>query len=240
MHKLLVMAACLVAGVAQAATFTRPEVTLEVPDGWVEVPAEVLQSFHAEMQRQAPLAQVPKYDYAYQAANGPPWLSYPYLLVKVTPSGRPTEHDLESLPSIDLNEKFKDENRKWSGLMKDTSLGQMRYDKAANVVWISSKSNVNGIGAITGISGIIPTEKGFVELHAYAKTEDFEGHMPTFEKIITGAKIAPDLLYKPRWTDKLGPAAGFFDTKSLLSKLTILAIAGVLIAVFLSRRRRRN
>jgi hypothetical protein len=240
MRTLMLLVACLASAAAFATTVSKPEVTLELPDGWIEVPADVLQQFHAEMKRTAPLAQVPKYDYAFQSANGPPWLHYPYLLVKVTPSGRPSEHELESLPSIDLNEKFKDENEHWSSLMKDTSLGKMRYDKATNVVWIPSKSTVNGIGVISGISGIIPTEKGFVELHAYARTEDFEARMPTFEKLITGAKIAPDLLYKPRWTDKLGPAAGLFDTKSLLSRLAIFAIVGVLIAFFLSRRRKQN
>ena len=240
MRRLMLLVAWLASTAAFAARVNKPEVIIDLPDGWVEVPAEVLTQFHAEMKRQAPLAQIPKYDYAFQSANGPPWLAYPYLLVKITPSGRPTEHDLESLPSIDLNEKFKDQTQNWSNLMKDTSLGKMRYDKAANVVWIPSKSNVNGIGVVSGISGIIPTEKGFVELHAYSKTEDFEGHMPTFDKVITGAKVAPELLYQPRWSDKLGPAAGLFDTKSMLSKLAIFAIVGVLIAVFLSRRRKQN
>jgi hypothetical protein len=240
MRTSILLLACLASTAAFATTVSKPEVTLELPEGWIEVPADVLRQFHEEMKRKAPLAQVPKYDYAFQSASGPPWLNYPYLLVKVTPTGRPSEHDLESLPSIDLNEKFTDENEHWSSLMKDTSLGKMRYDKVTNVVWIPSKSTVNGIGVISGISGIIPTEKGFVEMHGYAKTDDFEGRMPTFEKLITGAKIAPDLLYRPRWTDKLGPAAGLFDSKSLLSKLVIGAIVGVLIAVFLSRRRKQN
>ena len=188
MRKLLVMAACLAAGLTHAATFTRPEVTLALPDGWVEVPREILQQFHDEMKRQAPLANIPKYDYAFQSTGGPPWLAYPYVLVKVSPTGRPTERELTDLPSIDLNESFKERSGDWSNLMKGTSLGKMRYDKAANVVWITSQSNVANIGEVSGISGIIPTEKGFVELHAYAKTSDFGEHFPAFEKIITGAR----------------------------------------------------
>ena len=235
MRKLLVMALCLAAGLALAGTFTKPEVTLDVPDGWVEVPGEVLQQFHEELKRQAPLAQVPKYDYAFQGAAGPPWLSYPYVLVKVTPSGRPTEHDLETLPTIDLNSKVREQGDNWGNIMKDSSLGQMRYDKSANVVWISSKSNVANIGPVAGISGVIPTERGFVELHGYAKESDFPRHLPTFQKIITGARVAPDLLYKPRWTDKLGPFARL-DFKLLGFALAV----GVLIAVFVIFRRRQS
>ena len=132
--------------------------------------------------------------------------SYPYVLVKVTPTGRPSEFELENLPSIDLDSKIKAKGDDWSNLMKDTSLGKMRYDKAANVVWLTSKSDVVSIGEVRGISGIIPTEQGFVELHAYARSEDFDGHFPMFEKIITGAKVAAHLAYQPNWTDKLGPS----------------------------------
>src|SRR6185436_7779957 len=137
-----------------------------------------------------------------------PWLTYPYLLVRVSPTGRPTERELTDLPAVDLNEKVNERSGDWSAVMKDTTLGKMQYDKAANVVWISSKSTVVNIGEVSGISGIIPTEKGFVELHGYAKTPEFEQHFPTFQKIITGARIAPGLQYKPSWVDALpGPVS---------------------------------
>jgi hypothetical protein len=231
---LTVLAACLAAGIAHAASYSKPEVTVDVPDGWVEVPPAILRSLHEELKRQAPLAQVPKYDYAFQAADGPPWLHYPYVLVKVTPSGRPTEHDLETLPSLDLDAKHKQRDG-WSHLMTDSSIGKMRYDKARNVVWLSTKSTIANIGPVTGISGIIPTEQGFVELHAYDLDSHFALELPTFEEIITGARVAPHLQYKPRWTDKLGPFARF-DFK----RLGLFAVIGALIAVFAGFFRRRQ
>jgi hypothetical protein len=237
MRKLLVMAACLVAGATQAGTVTKPAVTLELPTGWVEVPREVLQQFYDEMKRQAPLANIPKYDYAFQSTEGPPWLAYPYVLVKLSPTGRPTERELTDLPSIDLNASYQEKSGDWSAVMKDTSLGKMRYDKAANVVWITSKSDVVNIGSVSGISGIIPTEKGFVELHGYAKTPDFAAHLPTFEKIITGARVAPDLQYKPSWTDALPGPVSRFDFKLVGFLLAIGALVGIFLAIY---RRRQN
>ena len=74
MRKLLVLLACLAAPAAFAESFAKPEVTVELPAGWVEVPGEVMQAFYDEMQRTAPKAQIPKYNYAFQAASGPPWL----------------------------------------------------------------------------------------------------------------------------------------------------------------------
>jgi hypothetical protein len=236
MRKLLVMVAFLAAGATQAGTFTTPAVTLDLPDGWVEVPREVLQQFYDEMKRQAPLANIPKYDYAFQSTQGPPWLAYPYVLVKISPTGRPTERELTELPSLDLNATYQQKSGDWSAVMKDTSLGKMRYDKAANVVWMTSKSSVVSIGEVSGISGIIPTEKGFVELHAYAKTPDFPGHFPMFEKIITGARVAPELQYRPSWTDTLPGPVSRFDFKLV----GFLLAVGALVAVFLAIYRRRR
>jgi hypothetical protein len=235
MRQLLVFAACLATGVAHAATFTKTEVALDVPDGWVEVPRDVLQAFHAELQRQAPLAQVPKYDYAFQATGGPPWLQYPYVLVKVTPSGRPTERELEALKTIDLSSKVRERNDGWSDLLKNSSVGQMRYDKAQNVVWLTSKSEVKDVGPVTGISGIIPTEQGFLELHAYAKEGDFAQRLPTFQTMITGARVSPQLAYRPHWTDGLEPG-GRFDMNRAAVTLAIGA-AVIIFIVFLRRRK---
>ena len=173
---------------------------------------------------------------SFQSTQGPPWLSYPYVLVKLSPTGRPTERELTDLPSIDLNASYRENGGDWSAVMKDTSLGKMRYDKAANVVWITSKSDVASIGEVSGISGIIPTEKGFVELHAYAKTADFGEHFPVFEKIITGARVAPELQYRPSWTDALPGPVSRFDFKLLGFLLAI----GVLIGAFVTIYRRRR
>lgn len=238
MRPLSVLLACLASASVIAGTVAKPEVTVELPDGWHEVPADVLQAFYEEIRRQAPKVEAPKYDYAFQADAGPPWLAYPYVLVKIRPSGRPSEFELENLPSIDLDSKIKEKGEDWSRLMKDSSLGQMRYDKAANVVWLTSKSTVVNIGEVRGISGIIPTEKGFVELHSYARAEDFDGHLPTFEKIITGAKVAPDLAYQPNWTDKLGPFAKF-NFKEMGFVVVLGALIGIGVAVMRKRRDRK-
>lgn len=235
MRKLLVLVACLAQSAAHAAAIGKPEVTVEIPDGWVEVPASVLQDFYDELKRQMPLEKVPKYDYAFQANAGPPWLAYPYVLVRVAPTGRPTERELEELPKVDLNEEMRKQGGDWSKILKGSSMGQMRFDKAANIVWLSSKNDVANVGTVSGISGMIPTEQGFIEMHGYALEADFAQHLPTFEKIISGAKAAPHLAYQPRWSDKLGPAAGL-DFK----RIGFFAVIGALIAVFAGIYRRRK
>ena len=45
----------------------KPEFTLSLPDGWVEIPQEVLTGLN----QQAPNAKIPKYDYGFQLETSP-------------------------------------------------------------------------------------------------------------------------------------------------------------------------
>jgi len=213
MRKWLVLAACLVGGFTQAATFTKPAVTLSLPDGWVEVPADTLQVLYTEMKRQTPLVEVSKYDYAFQSNAGPPWLTYPYVLVKVRSTGRPTEQELEELPAV---------------AAKEGAPGPMRYDPVANIVWMSSQTAVANVGDVGGISAFIPTQRGFVDVHGYALAADFPRWKPVLEQIASGAVIAPELQYHPR-----AVGGGF-------GRLVLFAGIAALIATFVLIYRRRK
>jgi hypothetical protein len=235
---LTVLAALAATLPLRAATLDIPEVSLTLPDGWVEVPQEILQQFYEEMQRQAPDAGIPRYDYAVQSSDGPPWLAYPYVLVKISITGRPTERELQAMPRIDANAELQKKSEALSKVMTDTKLGQMQYDKAANVVWVTSESDVVGIGKVSGLSGVIPTEKGFVQLHGYARSEDFARHEPVFRKIITTAKISPALVYQPRWSDELAKY-GLFDSTDLRWRTGIGLAVGLVVLIFVLLRRKR-
>jgi hypothetical protein len=209
MRKLWVLAACLAVGATQAATFTKPAVTLELPDGWVEVPQQTLDVLYAEMKRQSPLGEVSKYDYAFQASAGPPWLKYPYVLVKVRSTGRPTREDLEGLPAA---------------AAKAGAPGPLRYDGAANIVWMSSRTEVANVGEVGSLSAFIPTERGFVDVHGYAPAAEFPSLSPVFEKIMSGAVIAPELRYR---ADDAGAAGSGFGRLGWLAAIAVLIAIGV-------------
>lgn len=184
-----------------AIVIQKPAFTLSLPDGWVEMPQDVLSAMHEALSQQAPNAKIPKYDYGFQLEAAQNWLEYPYILVQVSASGRVPEHELKVMPKIDLNEEIKKQGAGLQSIMTNTTLGQMQYDEAAHVVWITMKTDVANVGKIQGISGLIPTETGIVQVHAYATESDFPTYLPIFRQIITSTTISPDLTYKPRWTD---------------------------------------
>lgn len=223
--------------------FQKPGFTLSLPDGWIEVPQDVLTSVSNELVRQAPNAKIRKYDYGFQLETGQHWMAYPYVLVQVSNSGRVPEHQLKSMPKMDLNEMFKNKAADLKSIMSNATLGQMQYDETAHVVWITFQSDVVDIGKVQGISGLIPTEKGYLQVHCYAEESNFQTYLPAFRQIVTSVAVSPELVYKPRWTDN-SPILSGMDWSQVAVKAIGGAIGGAiiagLIALFVALMRRKK
>jgi hypothetical protein len=222
-----------------AVAFQKDSFTITLPEGWIAIPQDVLAAMYTEVKKQAPNAKIPRYDYGFQLGSSQNWMEYPYILVQVNKASRIPEHQLESLPTIDLNEKLKDQAANMQTLMSSASLGKMQYDKAAHIVWVTMQSDVVNVGKIQGISGLIPTEIGFVQVHAYSKTSDFESYVPMFRQIIVGTAINPSLVYKPRWTDS-SPIFSGIDWGQVAGKAIAGAVIGGLIALFAGIKRKNK
>jgi hypothetical protein len=217
----------------------KPGFTLSLPDGWVEIPQEVLTAMHDELNRQAPNAKIPKYDYGFQLETAQNWMEYPYVLVQLSNVGRIPEHQLKSMPKIDMNEKFRSKVVDGNSLMSNTALGQMQYDEAAHLIWMTSQSDVVGIGRVQGISGLVPTEKGIVQIHGYSTESSFPTYLPTFRQIVKSASVSPALAYKPRWTDS-SPILSGIDWGQVGAKAIGGAIIGGLVALFAALIRKKK
>lgn len=222
-----------------AVTIQKPTFTLSLPDGWVEIPQNVLSTMQAELKRQAPNAKIPKYDYGFQRETSNKWIEYPYILIQVVNTGRIQEHQLKSMPKIDLNERLKDRTTTLQSIMSNAVVGKMQYDEAAHIVWITTQSDVVNVGKIQGLSGLIPTEKGFVQVHAYSTEPDFQNYLPIFRQIITSTTVSPDLAYKPRWSDSSSTRSGI-DWEQIAINAIIGGVMGGLIVFLAGIKRKKN
>jgi hypothetical protein len=232
---------CTLCFTVNAAVVTKNEFSLTLPNGWVEVPQDVLTAVNDEVKRQGQGASMPRYDYAFQPGSAQNWLEYPYVLVQISNVGRTTEGQLKKLPAIDTNQILSGTASKLSGFMSNTKLGQMQYDQAAHVIWMTSQTDVKGVGKVQGLTGTIPTEKGVVQLHGYALESGFAEFLPTFRQIVQSTAIAPDLAYKPRWSDDV-PLVGGINWAKVGEKVLAGGIAGAFIGLIaaLVRRSRRT
>src|SRR5215471_9671541 len=88
----------------------------------------------------------------------------------------------------------------------------------------SKSVGVSTIGKVQGISGLILTEKGYLQVHCYSTKSNFQTYLPTFHQIITSVAISPGLAYKPRWSDN-SPILSGIDWSQVAAK----AIGGAII-----------
>lgn len=222
-----------------AESTSKPEFTLILPDGWVEVPQDVLTDVNEELRRQAPGSSA-RYSYAFQPAGAKNWLDYPYVLVQISNIGRPSESQLKALPRIDTNQAFGRTAAELKSFMSNTKLGQMQYDPVARVAWMTSESDVVDVGRVQGLSAVLPTEKGTLQLHGYALEASFPAFLPTFRQIVQSAVLSPSLAYKPRVTDNV-PLLNRIDWAGVGEKALAGGIAGAFIGLiaFLARKKRQ-
>jgi hypothetical protein len=244
MKRAVWLTALLAAGLTTWASTTRSEVvqkpdfSLALPEGWVEIPQEVLKQTYEAMKQQAPDAGFPRYDYGFQLESAEKWMAYPYVLVQISNTARISEHELQSLQKVDMNKEIRSYAQAAKTLMSNMQVGQPSYDAALHVIWMTSQSDVVGIGKVQGLSGMIPTEKGMVMVHGYALDANFPTYAPMYRNLIASTKVSPELAYKPRWTDNV-PVIGRFDTSRLFRSAVIGGIIGLLIALIAMRKRRR-
>lgn len=199
----------------------KPDFSFRLPGGWIEIPSEVIIAANDKIKQQAPAgANVPVYDYGFQRDPVNNWMEYPYILVQVMNTGRIPEYQLKSMPK--LTEEQQNKAASLSPAISSIEMGQTYYDEAAHVVWMTAQSDIAGIGKVANLTGMIPTQKGFVIMHAYSPAEAFQTYVPLFQKIISSTAINPNIAYNPNFND-LSP------TERIVSKGISGAISGAVL-----------
>lgn len=203
----------------------KPDLTLTLPTEWQEISKEILAAIHENLKRDATDKIIPKYDYGFQLGTAKDSIRYPYILIQKIEDGKISESQLKSLPKLSLSNVG-------SSLSSNTTMNQMYYyhDESLRIVWMTGRMDVELVGRVIAVSGMIPTKNGFLAIHTYAKEENFESHFPVLQHIIASAKIAPALSYKPYITDGLLVV----DWDSIVSKAIAGGLGGGIIALFFS------
>lgn len=214
--------------------------SISVPDGWVEMPTDVIDAYEKEIAKLAPNAPAQHYDYGFQSGNTENWFEYPYILIQVKNMGRIPESQIEKLEGYSIQEDLNRQKKDLSPVMSDIQAGKMYYDKAARIIWLRIESNVVGIGQISGLSGMIPTEKGFIQVGGYSLKGDYSTYEPVFRASAMSVTPNSELVYKPRWSDSLPPAVSGIDWGKVAGKAIVGAIVGGLIALFAGLRRKKK
>ena len=214
--------------------FQKDGFSLTFPPGWIAIPSEVITQAQLEMAKAAPNAPKPQYDYGFQFGSKEQWFTYPYILIQIKRTGRVPESQLEKLDKYDSTETSQKLQKLAGKIMTEVEIGKMRYDPATRVIWVNTGSNVAELGRVSGISAIMPTEFGIVQLMGYAKEREFMGFLSNFHEIVRSASFADGVKYQPQMSDRLPQWLRSIKWEDVL----MWGLLGVGFAVFARFRRK--
>ncbi len=210
----------------------KPEFSISLPDGWVEIPRNVLDEYARGLAAAAPNAPSQHYNYGFQSP-GKDWFEYPYILSQVLNTGRIPDNELSQIENIPIDKEIDKQRAAFEPAMSDLQVGKPGYDRAENIIWLSIEMNVTGVGTVAGISGMVPTQNGLLTVNGYAPKAEFATHEPAFRLAIKSLKPSADLVYKPG-TGSTASRRGF-----QIGRIVGFAIVGGIVAAIFAAIRRR-
>lgn len=216
---------------ASAEVIQKPEFSLTLPEGWVEIPKETLELMTATAQAKVPSIQLAPYECGFQLASGKSGLSPPYILVQWTGKGkRLSEKQLRSMQKIDIKKTVKDSGIDSESIVPNAALGQMKYDEASNTLWMDMEAGSEAVGMGRSVMAGFPTEKGLLQVTGHFMSADADADLPAFHQIVQSIVISPEIAYRTHWSDDLqGGYQNQFGPKQAL--LWLGSLIGLLVVI---------
>lgn len=207
---------------------------ISLPNGWMEIPQEVLQAAPSVMKDKNPNFDIPIYDYGFQLQSSQNWMEFPYVLVEVKNSGRISEFQLKKMLKDNWTnyDGVKKQAKALEEIMSGVAFDGKQYDEASHTLWATLRAEFSGYGNMQAIGVIILTESGYIQFYAYSWEAHFQHYLPIFRQMLSSIVLPPHLAYKPRWNDNI-PLLNKINTNELIGH-TIRTMAGITILGLLS------
>ena len=223
---------------------TKDGFTVYMPEGWIEIPAKVLQEYSESAANLIPQVEKQIFDYGFQYGNPDKWFSYPYILIQVNRSGRIPEGELKNyrLAETMMKEEIEVVQNKMAGIVSGARQGETIYDPSNHILWTTMTVEVENIGKIFSIIALKLTEFGFIQIMGYSKEAAGQEFLPAFKEIASNISLNPDIAYKRRLIEDT-PIIGKINIGKVIRAAVIWAIIGGfagLAAWFVKRGRRTS
>ncbi len=222
---------------------TQDGFTMYLPDGWVEIPNEVLKQHSEKVSELVPQIGKQVYDYGFQSAPADNWMNHPYILIQVKRTGRIPEEELKKYKQVHevSSEHIGDVEDMVSGILSNTQLGETLYDAENRILWMNISFDLQQIGRVNAQIAVKLTEFGVIQVTGYATEDTFSTYQPLFQKIARQINLDNSIKYKPEPTGNI-PTDGVINTGNTLKVIIwgtiICGIIGLI--VWLVKRKRRT
>ena len=204
--------------------------SIVLPDGWVEVPNEVLAGAAVRPAELVPGGSAPGFGYGYQRTGSDDRLCFPYILVSVNDAGR------IPLRALSRYETLSDAGGPGSDVLVDKPV----YDEVHHVLWSMRSIPVDGGGAVKALVAAVLIETGYIQCEGYATAGMFDAYAQQYRAIFAAVVVDEQIAYQPCWSDGL-PLIGGVEFSTLFAAALNGAVAGGIIWFAMTlRRKKRN
>jgi len=230
MKKTIAVCILAIAVSANGKTFeTDDGFSITLPDGWVQIPGSVLQSFAAKVDELSPDTPRQVYDYGYQMDGDGRWLTYPYILVQVRPEGR--------IPSGELARYQELRSQKGDIDLSEVRFGASTYDKEHQILWSMLTAPAQDGESAKALIAVKLTELGYIRLTGCATETSFDEYEKVFREAFSSLGIDEFIAYKPQFADTMPVIGGILTGKVILWSVQAVVIGGVLWLVYIRIKR---
>lgn len=221
---------------------TQDGFTMYLPDGWVEIPNEVLKQHSEKVNQLAPQIGEQVYDYGFQSASADNWMNHPYILIQVKRTGRIPEEDLKHYKQIDeaFSEQMEEIGDNISKTLSNTQLGETLYDAENRVLWMNISFDLQQIGRVNAQIAVKLTGFGVIQVTGYATEDTFSTYQPLFQDIARQMNLDNSIKYKPGAAGNI-PTDGVINIgnnmKVIIWGTIICGIIGLIVWLVKMKRR---
>lgn len=225
--------------ITQGSELQKKGFSVSIPDGWVEMPREVIDAWETEITSTVSNAPAHHFDYGFQSRSSKNWFEPPYILVQIQNTSRFSERQLNQWIAEDPTQESARKLKKV--LRYDFKAGKTVFDKQNNIVWSGFEAKKESSKPISIITAMILTEKGYIQVNGYSLKEAYQINEPVFQSIAQSITPEPGLVYKPKLTDNLPPALSKIKWgKAIESGIIVFLIFGIGSLIGALRRKKKK
>jgi len=213
-------------------------IVFRLPNDWEEIALENIRKFNRDNFKHKGVGVYHKYLCGFRLKKSDGVIfALPYILVENQVLDKPIRQaDLRKLRTLEKGIKRQAKQVKYASQhwLFSLEMATPYYDKKNNIIWLQSNMQLQNGDRLHFVNAKKITSTGILQVHCYAKQDDFSKYQPVFSKIITGIELPPALQYKPTVLDFLPvtPRVAFI--------LTMFAALFIYIRIMAIRNRQKR
>ena len=168
-----------------------------LPNGWKEIPKNIIDQFVAKVVQQTQGQLNIKYDSGFQLADKE-YFQHPYFLIQEYSINSPSYNEIEKmLNDANFSKEKERVTEKYSEFFGNFNFDKPFIDKQKGMVFMNINASVPNAGAVKGLLAIFLGDKHTTRLFFYTLETEYSQWLPAFKSIVDSFQYETNYAYNP-------------------------------------------